>query len=259
MGRRIGRGRLILVTFAAVGLLAACTAVELKDFIIRVATSVFWEESAQLGAGATADAGDRFGYSVAVGGNTVVVGTYRDDMGVISNSGAVYFFDWDGKSWQRQTYTGSTANQWLGYSVAISGSYAVVGAPGVASAVDGKAYLFSKSGGTWSLEKELVRVGSPSTSQDLFGTSVDISGDYVVVGAPMTFNDSQRGLAYVFYRHQSGTDTWAQQAQLYASDWAGTDHYGRAASIADPYLVVGAPGNEQAYLFRRSGSSWGQY
>ena len=94
----------------------------------------------------------------------------------------------------------------------------------------------------------------------LFGFSVDIAGDYCVVGAPGMHISPEWGVAYVFRRH--GTD-WLQEAKLTASDPISEDMFGYQIALAGDSVLVGAPGDSidgeesgSAYVFRRDGRSW---
>jgi hypothetical protein len=198
-------------------------------------------------------ANDNAGISVALSGSTAVVGAY----GKNSNRGAVYVFTRVGSTWTQQaTLTASqrAAGDFFGFSVALSGSTAVVGAPGRNSQT-GAAYVFVDSGGTWSQQATLT--ASQRAAGDSFGVSVAVSGSTAVVGA--SGKNSQTGAAYVFVR--SGT-AWSQQATLAASDAAAGDTFGVSVAVSGSTAVVGASGkNSQsgtAYVFLRSGSTWSQ-
>jgi hypothetical protein len=142
----------------------------------------------------------------------------------------------------------------FGWSVSISGEYAVVGAMSDDSG-RGSAYVFKRSGTSWSQEAKLT--ASDGAAGDLFGHSVSITGEYVVIGA--TQDDSYRGSVYVFKR--SGT-SWAQEAKVTASDGAAGDYFGYSVSICGEYIVIGATQDDSyrgsAYVFKRSGTSWAQ-
>jgi hypothetical protein len=134
----------------------------------------------------------------------------------------------------------------LGYSVAVSGDYAVAGAPGddgTAGTNRGAAYVFERNyNGTnnWG-EVATLTAGSDAEDFAYFGHSVAIDGDYVVVGAYMdddTATDS--GTAYVFHRNYPSTDAWGQVAKLKASDAAAGDAFGCSVAISGDYVVVGA-------------------
>ena len=243
-------------------------------------------------------AGDNFGYSVAVWGNTVVVGAIDEDgsaTGVngtvnegATNSGAAYVFVRNGTNWSQQAYLKASqvfSGDGFGWSVAVSGDTVVVGANHEDSiAVEaGAAYVFVRSGTTWSQQAYLK--ASQVSAGDYFGTSVAVSGDTVVVGAIEedgsaagvngTANElaSGAGAAYVFVR--SGA-TWSQQAYLKASQVSANDYFGFSVAVAGDTVVVGAPfedgsaagvngtANERAttagaaYVFVRNGTNWSQ-
>src|SRR5262245_44026716 len=116
----------------------------------------------------------------------------------------------------------------FGWSVAISGDTAIVGARAGDndSLLDtGAAYVFVLNGNAWAQQAKLV--ASDASTHDAFGYSVAISGDTAVVGEPV--NDPiDAGSAYVFVRQ--GT-VWAQEAKLVALDAAASDWFGYSVSI----------------------------
>lgn len=223
-----------------------------------------WSEQRKLYI-SDAEAGDRFGYSVAISGDTAVVGSYFDDDGG-SSSGSAYVFLRDGNSWAQQaklTASDAAASDFFGYAVSISDESIVVGAYGDddGGSLTGSAYVYVRSGATWSEQFKL----NPSDAAvgDRFGNAVAISGDSVVVGA--YFDDdagSSSGSAYVFVRSGS---SWSQQFKLVASDEAAGDWFGYSVAISGDSIVVGAFNNDDAgsasgsaYVYFRSGSSWSQ-
>ena len=141
----------------------------------------------------------------------------------------------------------------FGGSVAISGDLAVVGAikEDDAGSYSGSAYIFKRNGDAWIEHAKIT--ASDGTAGDLFGGSVAISGDYVVVGAYMD-DDVGRdsGSAYIFKRDG---DAWTEQAKITASDGARVHYFGFKVAISGDYVVVGAPGNS-AYIFKRDGDAW---
>jgi hypothetical protein len=142
------------------------------------------------------------------------------------------------------------------FSVAISGSTAVVGAKYHkvgSNSEQGAAYVYVQNGTTWTQQAELT--ASDGAAHDQFGTSVAINGGTIVVGAA---NTAQGGAAYVFV--QSGT-TWSQQAELTPSDEVPAGFFGSAAGVSGSTIVVGAGGNDganAAYVFVQSGTTWSQ-
>ncbi len=254
-------------------------------------------------------AGDFFGWSVAVSGNTVVVGAHGENSSTTginsvpnegaADAGAAYVFTRSGTTWTQQAYlkaSNTGANDQFGWSVAIAGDTIVVGAYGESSSTTGvnstpneaalnagAAYVFTRSGTTWTQQAYLK--ASNTEAYDFFGYTVAVSGNTVVVGARLeasgttgvnsTPNEAalNAGAAYVFTR--SGT-TWTQQAYLKASHTGAGDNFGIAVAVAGNTVVVGAYGeassttgvnstpNEAApnagaaYVFTRSGVTWTQ-
>ena len=232
---------------------------------VFVRSGTTWTEQQKVLAGDGA-AQDAFGYSVALDGDMAVVGARRADTPDGTDAGAAYAFVRAGTAWtERQKLLGSeTPQDGFGSAVALSGDTVVVGAhfddaPGGQDA--GSAYVFVRSGPTWSLQQKLVAAdGLPG---DYFGISVSVSGDTVVVGARMhdTHAAADIGAAYVFVR---AGGTWTLQQELMASDGAAADTFGASVSVSGDTLVVGAPvadtvGGVDAgavYAFVRSGSTW---
>ena len=208
-------------------------------------------------------AGDGFGFSVALDGDTAIVGAFQDDIGVNPDRGSAYVFARSGVDWIQQAKLISTfgaMNDGFGGSVAISGNTALVGAPefdvtGLLS--QGSAFVFVRSGGTWSLQAQLVADGGDAG--DLFGQSVSLSGGNALVGAPS--DDDMRGAAYVFIRTGA---TWSQQAQLIAADRQMNDQLGKSVALDGETALVGAYRDEvdgdgfrgSAEVFVRTGTSW---
>jgi len=271
-----------------------------------------WSQQAYLKA-SNPDINDEFGRSVAVSGDTVVVGAHLEDSNATGidgtqsdnsafSSGAVYVFTRSGTTWSQQAYlkaTNSFNGDEFGKSIAISGNSVVVGAgkedsnaTGVGgnqsnntASASGAVYVFTRSGMMWSQQAYLK--ASNTETNDQFGSSVAISSDTVVVGALTedsnatgvdgTQSDntaSNSGAAYVFTRN--GT-TWSQQAYLKASNTASNDFFGGSVAIFGNLVVVSAIledsnaigiGGDQgddssttsgaAYIFIRSGVTWSQ-
>ena len=201
---------------------------------------------------ADAAAGDFFGHSVAIDGDTVVVGARGDN----NVTGAVYVFRAsDGEQLAKLTATDGAAGDHFGHSVAIDGDTVVVGARGVNS-VTGAAYVFHTTDG-WDTHTEIKLTASDGASEDLFGQSVAIDGaaGAVVVGASQSRKTGGTGAAYVF-RTTDGGATYGQLAKLTAADAAAGDGFGWSVAIDSGTIVVGAYGDDDAagaaYVFRTS-------
>ena len=216
---------------------------------------------------------DLFGWSVAISGDYAIVGAPGND----ENSGSAYIFkrDDDGSWRQKDKLTASDAESgdyfgegdYFGDSVAISGDYAIIGAKYDGGDNSGSAYIFKRdaSGENWRQKDKLT--ASDAAQNDIFGTSVAISGDYAIVGARGNDdNGESSGSAYIFERDASG-ENWSQKTKLIASDADQYDYFGRKVAISGDYAIVGAYGNDDngdrsgsAYIFERDASSenWSQ-
>jgi FG-GAP repeat len=206
-----------------------------------------YEQPAEL-LGADTAAGDDFGASVAISGTIAVVGAPGH-----AGGGRAYVFTESGGVWtQVAELQGSdtVVGDSFGTSVSVSGTTAVVGAPGHTGG--GAAYVFSAPVTTWSQVAELH--GSDSTTGDGFGASVSIDGTNAVVGAP---GHTGGGEAYIF---SAPASTWTQVATAQGSDTVSGDNFGNAVAISGTTVVVGAPGHlsGRAYAFSQSGSAWPQ-
>ncbi|KAH8075464.1 hypothetical protein JL721_1471 [Aureococcus anophagefferens] len=231
-----------------------------------------WTQVAKLVASDAAE-GDFFGYSVAVGGDLVVVGAhYNDDAGSSSGSAYVFRTTNDGTTWSetaKLVASDAAEGDFFGESVAVGGDLVVVGAPynDDAGSTSGSAYVFqtTNDGASWTQVAKLV--ASDAAAFDYFGTSVAVSGDLVVVGAH--YNDDAgdcSGSAYVFRTTNDGA-SWTQVAKLVASDAAEGDFFGESVAVGGDLVVVGAPYNDDAgfysgsaYVFgtTNGGASWTQ-
>src|SRR5215813_3155703 len=213
-----------------------------------------------------------FGFSVAISGDTVVIGAPLNDIGASRDQGSAYVFTRNGAVWTQQqklTANDGAANDSLGGSVAISGDTVVVGEnidKVGATEGHGSAYVFTRNGTVWTQQQKLI--ADDGAEGDQFGRSVAISGDTLAVGAP--FGDIggnfSQGSAYVFTR--SGA-VWTLQQKLTADDGEAGDFFGLAVALNGDTLVVGAVndhiggnvgalGQGSAYVFSRSGTVWTQ-
>ena len=219
-------------------------------------------------------ANDHFGLSVSVSGSTLVVGArFDDDNGTNSGSAYVFVCNQGGiDNWgqlTKLTAGDAAADDHFGRAVSISGDTVVVGADGDDDNGDssGSAYVFARNQGgadNWGQVAKLT--ASDGALHDVFGASVSISSDTVVVGAGGDDdNGDSSGSAYVFARNQGGIDNWGQVAKLTANDGASDDSFGTSVSISSDTVVVGADADDDytgsAYVFVRNqggADNWGQ-
>ena len=160
-----------------------------------------WFEQAKLTA-SDAAADDLFGSSVAVSGDTAVVGASATTPSPALNAGSAYVFVRSGGAWTQQaklTASDAAADDKFGYTVAVAGDTAVVGAASddtLAGTEAGSAYVFVRSGGAWTQQAKLT--ASDAAAFDHFGWSVAVAGDTAVVGGRDDTSPSRA--AYVFVR-----------------------------------------------------------
>jgi hypothetical protein len=219
-------------------------------------------------------ANDFFGISVAISGDTAVVGSYQSDVGSNVDQGAAYVFvkaasGWGGalKETAKLTASDGAPQDWFGYSVSIAGDTIAVGAPNAANG--GAVYVFSRPASGWAgslTETARLTTSDPGTFKE-FGQSVATSGDVVLSAAPdvgVGANFSQ-GAAYLFVRPASGWASGNESAKLVASDGIALDTLGFAAgdhsvAISGNTVVVGNGFKNNfrgaAYVWERPASGW---
>ena len=208
-----------------------------------VSNVTYFSNTYDMGSASTFYIKDTGTYDLEMSGSNVfalssnVVGSITSELEWKSNENQIVYAS-DG-----------AANDQFGNFVSVDGNYAIVGAIGGIAA-----YIFYKSGGTWT--QQAILTGNDTVSGDEFGTCVSIKGDYAVVAA--RGHNTYAGAAYVFVR--SGTN-WTQQQKLTASDAASNDKLA-TCSIDGDYIILGAWGKSSGtgavYIFKRSGTSWSQ-
>ena len=240
---------------------------------VYVRSGTTWIEEARLTA-KDAKSGDTFGVSVAIDGNTIVVGATGCDVNNQTDAGAAYVFSRAGITWNQTgklTSESSLKDNNFGSSVGIDGNTIVVGADGEdigGILVDGGvAYVFILRQGEWSQKSRLIAL-DPGL-WDYFGTSVAISGNRIVVGATQSsfVGVSGSGKAYIF---EGSGNNWSQIAKLTPEEKRNGDYFGSAVAISGTTIVVGAPFNDPdlgngritsagaSYVFTLHGGKWSQ-
>ena len=223
-----------------------------------------WKQQAKLTADDAA-ATNNFGHAVSIDGNTAIVGSPKsDDAG--KNSGSANIFVRDGARWKQQArllpkdLVGSDA---FGDNVFISGRTAVVGAPQHSHSglrFPGAAYVFVREGENWVQKAKLI-AGDVAKS-DRFGHSVAMSGNTIIVGAPLhdTPAGKDAGTAYIFI---SDGDSWKQQAKLMPAKAEPANQLGFGVATTGNIAIVGAPARKEgarasgaAYSFVRVEGVW---
>lgn len=242
-------------------------------------TAGVWAQQAYIKASNT-DAGDFFGYSVALSGDTLAVGAPLESSnatGINGNqannsamySGAVYVFARTAGVWAQQAYikaSNTDSQDQFGSSVALSGDTLAVGAIGEASretgvtatgsdntaSESGAVYVFARTAGIWAQQAYLK--ASNTGAGDRFGLSLALAGDTLAVGAPLEDSAAtgingdgnsnaapQSGAVYVFQR--SGI-SWAQQAYIKGLATDAGDELGSAVALSGDLLAVSIPNDD---------------
>lgn len=191
----------------------------------------------------TASSGDGFGFSVAMNGTYAVIGSPFDRVGANSNQGSVSIFRFNGSSWvfmQKVTdATGATTDQ-FGWSVALSGTTLIAGAPyddGTGGIDQGSASIYRYNGATWVLGQKLV--DASGAADDSYGESVGIYVNYAIVGSPeddITVTNQGSAIIYSY----NGT-TWNFFQRLTNSAFAANENFGKAVAIHSDFVAVGIP------------------
>jgi hypothetical protein len=225
-------------------------------------TNGAWEQTTKLVA-SDGDRLDRFGYAVALDGDTALVGAQQEQAPNGWGAGAVYVFE-RADGWE-QTAKLAPADgddgDWFGSALAVSGDAAVVGAhqDQTNGTNAGAAYVFQRTDGEWTEAATLLP--DDGDGGDRFGYAVGVTAGTVVVGAfrDENPNGSSAGSAYVFERADGA---WTQAAKL-APDDGGNDHrFGNAVAIAADTLLVGAwqadlpSGSGRVHAYTRADGGW---
>jgi hypothetical protein len=276
---------------------------------VMVRANGVWSQQAYIKA-STPGIDDFFGSSVALSGDTLVVGAPGEDNALSGvnpaqgndgalNSGAAYVFARVNGTWVQQAYIKASnpeANDAFGASIAISGDTLVIGAPGedsMASGINGDqtnntdkesgaVYVFTRANGVWS-QQAYVKASTPEAA-DVFGSSVALHGNTLAVGAlaedsnsaenPFNNSATDSGAVYVYARSQN---SWMLQAYLKASNPEAGDRFGFSLSLDRDTLAVsaiyedsnatGVNGNQgnndltssgAVYIFTRQSNAWNQ-
>jgi FG-GAP repeat/Putative Ig domain len=202
-------------------------------------------------------ANDRFGFTVAISGDTIVTGAYGHNIGGKTDQGSAYVFVSPGGNWvssdtptAKLTASDGKKSDQFGNSVAVDGSTVVVAAwlKDVGSQSDqGAAYLFLKPGGGWTnMTESAILLASDGRNSDTFGVWVDIKSNKVIVGANLDDDGANRneGSVYVFAKPLPGWTSMTETAKLTAAQPRAGDTFGFATAISGDLVVAGAPNHD---------------
>ena len=246
---------------------------------VFVRNSSTWNEQAYIKASNT-QRGDLFGGSVAISGDTAVVGAIGESGSGINNNqadnstleaGAAYVFQRTDQSWVQQAYLKSqnaSPKDWFGCSVSISGNTLVVGALGESSGSreingneldndskdSGAAYVFVRTINTWNQQAYLKSINSEPN--DWFGYSVAISGDTIIVGAigessnsigvNGNTSDNSSSDAGAVYRYIRNGSTWIYKDYIKAYNADENDNFGYSVAISGKIVIIGSVGESDS-------------
>ena len=199
---------------------------------------------------------DRFGESVAMTDDVVVVGAPGKES---NNKGGVYLFVKPASGWGDMSETAQLSatdidgDDHFGSSVTVEESVIVVGAKG-ADSYTGAAYVYVKPSSGWDDMNETAKLtASDGGNVASFGVSLAISGDTIVIGAEGSNYDA--GAAYVFTKTGSEWSTMTQTAKLMPSDSGEYMYFGSSVAIKNDMIAIGARGDDEVYLFFKPASS----
>ncbi len=275
-------------------------------------SGTLWQQEAYLKA-SEAGLDDNFGVSVAISGDTIAVGASLEDSSAtgvngdelsnqLGNSGAVYVFRRTGTDWEQEAYikaSNTDSNDRFGFRVALAADTLAVAArfeDSISTGIDGDesdnsasssgaVYVFRRLGSGW--EQEAYIKASNTDAGDVFGVSLALSEDTLVVGASFEASgatgvngeqsdNSEPGSGAVYVYRQSG-GIWSLEAYLKSDATDPGDGFGHSVAIAGDRIAVGVPGEDSGFtgvngassdnsltdsgavfVFRRSGANWTQ-
>jgi len=229
-----------------------------------------WETVARLTSENTSS--DKFGSSVSISGDYIVVGAYSSfEQG--KYKGVAYVYEKPAAGWKNMTETAKlTASDgesydYFGFSLSISGDNVALGSYGDDDdgSETGSAYIFTKPLGGWKDMTETAKLtASDGMANDYFGKTICISGEHIIVGAYGDDDNGEKsGSAYIFTKPSGGWEDMKETAKLTASDGAIDNYFGRSISMSNDLVVIGAYGDDDngvksgsAYIFEKPAGGW---
>ncbi|MCC2605925.1 FG-GAP repeat protein [Planctobacterium marinum] len=225
-----------------------------------------WQQQAKLIA-EPAFAEDTLGGNVALKNNFALLGVIGHDKKA-ENAGAVLAFERITGSWSQTQWlmaADGKAGDAFGQSIALTEAFLVIGAPR-SDAPDkdtGSAYVYTRENNVWQFQTRLT--ANDGAAGDLFGISVAIDGDTILVGADLNDEKADNAGAVYFYVYEG--EKWRQQAKLTADDGADTDIFGVRVALSGDTALISARRDDidgvgedagSAYIFERTEHQWVQ-
>lgn len=221
-----------------------------------------WTQQARLTA-EEEGLGGLFGWSVAVDGDTILVGVPNNYGDTTPGTATVYVYTRSGSAWTRQaklqpndsTQADSFPGSEFGDAVALDGDVAIIGARNkdTSDTKTGAAYIFTRTGNTWTQQAKLL--ANDRQEGDQFGNAVAIDKNRALVSAFAKDSDGIKevGAAYIFKREGGH---WVQETKLQASEPEEYDNFGNAVALEDTTAIVGT--EESVYVFTHAEGVWTQ-
>jgi FG-GAP repeat len=191
---------------------------------------------------------EQFGYSVAISGNTIVIGAPPTN----GNSGTAYIYVKGATRWPTTpTVTladpGATDQDSFGFSVAVSGTTAIIGAPKDTSPYTTAAYIYVMGGSGWPTTPTATLVDPNGSINDSFGDTVAVSGNTAIVG--------ELAAAYIYTAEDSVWQT-TPAAVLSDPSTKKDNEFANSVGVSGTTAIVGAPGAGSAYLYVEGATNW---
>lgn len=189
-----------------------------------------------------------FGVSMAISGDTLVIGANHRTAPLSGEVGAAYIFAREGTNWLQRarlapSHESPEAN--FGGGVAIFGSTAIIGASG-----DSTAYIFVRDGDDW-MERGQFFTAQPTAAR-FGGGDIPMTGSLAFISATGSSTVPPGGVVYVFSHHETG---WSEQTNFFRENWT-AGLFGGELALSGDSLLVGAPRDTNAYVFVRDGANW---
>jgi FG-GAP repeat len=209
-----------------------------------------WIEQAELADLLEGTADDSLGTSVAISGDTVIVGA----PGINGDIGGAFVYVRSGTTWTRQaklTATGASVGDYVGVTVALRGNTALIGAPAYSGRTFPAVYVFQRSGSSWVEKKKLVN--SDGVAGDEFGGSLALFGNAILIGSEQHRVGANFGQGRVYIYSGSAWDT---ESTIDSPAGIPSGHFGASIAVDGNRLVVGEAGQNSAHLFYSDHGIW---
>jgi hypothetical protein len=209
-------------------------------YIFELDSNGIWSEVQKI-IGTDNTGSNRFGCSVSINSNRLIVGAWRDFTLGFGARGAAYFYERVNGIWienQKVIASDAASGNAFGFSVSLSDDKAIIGSPFSAA---GSAYIFNLIGGVWVEAQKIT--ASDAAIEDQFGFSVSISGNKIITGANQNDdNASNSGSAYIY--DYDSINLWTESQKIMSSDADLDDEFGVSLAIEGNKIIAGVTNND---------------